>query len=74
MTLSQIDGELSQKLISIKTKKHKSLGVLTLLFVKLFLLNGPEISLEDAASNIFEDDDDGQPIFKSKVISMITMF
>ena len=74
MTLSQIDGELSQKLISIKTKKHKSLGVLTLLFVKLFLLYGPEISLEDAASNIFEDDDDGQPIFKSKVISMITMF
>ncbi len=55
---------MSQNLISIKTKKHKSLGVLTLLFVKLFLLNGPELSLEDAADNIFEDD---HTIFKSKV-------
>ena len=71
--MSQINGELSQNLISIKTKKHKSLGVLTLLFVKLFLLNGPELSLEDAATNIFEEDDDGQTIFKSKVRSMITM-
>ena len=71
--MSQINGELSQNLISIKTKKHKSLGVLTLLFVKLFLLNGPELSLEDAATNIFEEDDDGQTIFKSKVRSLITM-
>jgi hypothetical protein len=47
------------------------LGVLTILFVKLFLLNGPEISLEDAASSIFEEDDDGLPLFKSKVTSMI---
>lgn len=74
MTISQIDGEMSQNLISIKTKKHKSLGVLTILFVKLFLLNGPEISLEDAASSIFEEDDDGLPLFKSKVRSMILMF
>jgi transcription factor E2F7/8 len=57
---------MSQNLISIKTKKHKSLGVLTILFVKLFLLNGPEISLEDVASSIFEEDDDGLPLFKSK--------
>lgn len=63
---------MSQNLISIKTKKHKSLGVLTLLFVKLFLLNGPELSLEDAATNIFEEDDDGQAIFKSKVRSLIS--
>lgn len=74
MTLSQIDDEMSQNLISIKTKKHKSLGVLTLLFVKLFLLNGPELSLEDAAANIFEEHDDGQAIFKSKVTSLISSF
>jgi hypothetical protein len=65
---------MSKNLISIKTKKHKSLGVLTILFVKLFLLNGPEISLEDAASSIFEENDDGQPKFKSKVRSIILMF
>ena len=59
MTLSQIDGKMSQNLISIKTKRHKSLGVLTILFLKLFLLNGPEISLEQAAADIFEQDDDG---------------
>jgi hypothetical protein len=35
------------------------LGVLTILFVKLFLMNGPEISLEQAAANIFEEDDEG---------------
>ena len=74
MTISQIDGEISQNLISIKTKKLKSLGVLTILFVKLFLLNGPEISLEDAASSIFEEINDGQPIFKSMVRSIISMF
>jgi hypothetical protein len=59
VTLSQIDGKMSQNLISIKTKRHKSLGVLTILFLKLFLLNGPEISLEQAAADIFEQDDDG---------------
>ena len=59
MTLSQIDGKMSQNLISIKTKRHKLLGVLTILFLKLFLLNGPEISLEQAAADIFEQDDDG---------------
>lgn len=31
------------------------------------------MSLEEAAENIFEEDDDGQRIFKSKV-SMIMMF
>lgn len=57
---------MSQNLISIKTKKHKSLGVLTLIFIKLFLEKGPILSLEDAADLIFEGDQDGQSIFKSK--------
>ena len=67
-----IEGEMSQNLISIKTKRHKSLGVLTLIFIKLFLLKGPLLSLEDAADCIFEEDDDGLSIFKSKVSIIIT--
>jgi len=58
---------MSENLISIKTKKHKSLGVLTLLFVKLFLQNGPQLTLDNAAECIFDEDDDGQEKFKSKV-------
>ena len=54
-------------MISIKTKRHKSLGVLTLIFIKLFLSKGPLLSLDAAADFIFEEDDDGQSIFKSKV-------
>ena len=50
---------MSHNIISIKTKKHKSLGVLTLLFVKLFLIKGPELSLEYAADCIFGEDDEG---------------
>jgi transcription factor E2F7/8 len=50
-------------LISIKTKKHKSLGVLTLIFIKLFLSKGPLLSLEDAADCIFEGE---ESLFKSK--------
>lgn len=57
-----------QNLISIKTKKHKSLGILTLIFIKLFLKKGPIMSLEDAADCIFEENEDGQSLFKSKVI------
>ena len=45
--------------MSIKTKRHKSLGVLTLIFIKLFLRQGPFMSLEEAAENIFEEDHDG---------------
>ena len=57
-------------MISIKTKKHKSLGVLTLIFIKLFLQKGPLLSLDAAADFIFEEDDDGQSIFKSKVTTI----
>lgn len=53
-------------MISIKTKKHKSLGVLTLIFINMFLQNGLEISLEEAADNIFEEEKEGN-VFKSKV-------
>jgi hypothetical protein len=56
---------MSQNLISIKTKRHKSLGVLTLIFIKLFLQKGPLLSLEDAADCIFEDE--ANSLFKSKV-------
>jgi hypothetical protein len=62
-----IDQTQCQNLISIKTKRHKSLGVLTLIFINLFLKKGPLMSLEEAAENIFEEADDGQTIFKSKV-------
>lgn len=44
-----------------------------MIFINLFLNKGPFMSLEEAAENIFEEDDDGQRIFKSKV-SMIMMF
>jgi hypothetical protein len=50
---------MTANLISIKTKKHKSLGVLTLIFIKLFLQKGPLLSLDAAADCIFEEDDDG---------------
>jgi hypothetical protein len=50
---------MTANLISIKTKKHKSLGVLTLIFIKLFLQKGPLLSLDEAADCIFEEDDDG---------------
>jgi hypothetical protein len=59
---------MNENLISIKTKKHKSLGVLTLIFIKLFLQRGPLLSLEEAADCIFEEDCGGQSLFKSKVI------
>jgi hypothetical protein len=38
------------------------------------LQNGPELSLEDAATNIFEEDDDGKSMFKSKVRLIISLF
>jgi hypothetical protein len=65
---------MSQNIISIKTKKHKSLGVLTLILIKLFLQAGPVLSLEQAADFIFEGDDDGQSVFKSKVTNIRSSF
>ena len=64
---------MCSNLISIKTKKHKSLGVLTLIFIKLFLQRGPLLSLDEAASFIFEEDEEGQSIFKSKVSLCLAM-
>eukprot|EP00347_Sterkiella_histriomuscorum_P023254 403335357 len=65
-SMNCIESELSQSLISIKTKRHKSLGVLTLIFIQLFLKKGPIMSLDEAADNIFEETQDGQSLFKSK--------
>ncbi|TNV84410.1 hypothetical protein FGO68_gene14283 [Halteria grandinella] len=64
--LSFIEEQMNPNLISIKTKKHKSLGVLNLIFIKLFIQKGPLLSLDDAAEYIFDEDDDGQEKFKSK--------
>jgi len=61
---------MSQNLISIKTKRHKSLGVLTLIFIKLFLQKGPILSLDDAADLMIEDE--GNSLFKSKVSMSLT--
>lgn len=58
---------MNQNLISIKTKKHKSLGVLTLVFIKLFLTKGPSLSLDEAADSIFEEEKSGESMFKSRV-------
>jgi hypothetical protein len=55
-----INEQACQNLISIKTKRHKSLGVLTLIFISIFLKKGPLLSLDEASENIFEEDDDGQ--------------
>jgi hypothetical protein len=63
---------MSQNLISIKTKRHKSLGVLTLIFIKLFLQKGPILSLEDAADLMIEDE--GNSLFKSKVSVSLKTF
>lgn len=56
-------------LISIKTKKHKSLGLLTLIFIRLFLTKGREISLDEATESILSECEDANAQFKSKVIS-----
>jgi diphthamide biosynthesis methyltransferase len=66
-TLSFLQNDQCQNLISIKTKRHKSLGVLTLIFIEVFLRKGPMMSLDDAADNIFEENEDGSTLFKSKV-------
>lgn len=57
--MSFIDDQMNPNLISIKTKKHKSLGVLNLIFIQLFIQKGPLLSLDDAAESIFEEDGDG---------------
>lgn len=44
----------AKHLISIKTKKHKSLGVLNLVFIKLFFEKSKTLSIEDVAK-IFAD-------------------
>jgi hypothetical protein len=54
---SYLEDECNKNLISIKTKKHKSLGLLNLIFIKLFLQKGPLLSLDDAAESIFDEDD-----------------
>jgi len=64
-SLNLIESEMSQNLISIKTKRHKSLGVLTLIFIKLFLQKGPILSLDEAADLMIEDE--AHSLFKSKV-------
>jgi len=58
---------LPLSLISIKTKKHKSLGVLTLIFIRLFLSKNKILSLEEATETIFDQCERGQTLFKSKV-------
>lgn len=65
--MSFIEEQMNPNLISIKTKKHKSLGVLNLFFIKLFIQKGPLLSLDDAAESIFDEDGEGQEKFKSKV-------
>ena len=67
-SINQIEEELKISLISIKTKKHKSLGLLTLFFMQLFFQRNMIVSLEEAALSIFDQDGNGQVVFKSKVI------
>jgi len=67
-SLYLIESEMSQNLISIKTKRHKSLGVLTLIFIKLFIQKGPILSLDEAAELMIEDE--AHSLFKSKVSFM----
>ena len=45
--------DLSSSLISIKTKRHKSLGVLSLVFIRLFFEKSKILSIEEVA-NFFE--------------------
>lgn len=47
--IQYIDNEnnLQENLISIKTKKHKSLGVLTLVLIKLFLEKSKVLSIDE---------------------------
>lgn len=69
MHMSEDEDIKGDNLISIKTKKHKSLGVLTLIFIKLFLSKGKTLSLEEATDCIFDECEKGHNIFKSKVCS-----
>jgi uncharacterized BrkB/YihY/UPF0761 family membrane protein len=65
---------MCDNIISIKTKKHKSLGVLTLLFIQLFLKKNNVLSLDEASSSIFDENEDGESLFKSKVSSSKVCF
>jgi hypothetical protein len=38
----------AESLVSIKTKKHKSLGVLSLVFIRLFFEKSSVLTIEDA--------------------------
>lgn len=44
-----------EALISIKTKKHKSLGVLTLIFMQLFIKKKNILTLEEATDHILDE-------------------
>ena len=66
-SVNSLEEDLCSGLISIKTKKHKSLGLLTLLFMQLFFKKNRILSLEEASESIFDKDLEGQTMFKSKV-------
>ena len=46
--IEEYEGQ-SKNLISIKTKKHKSLGVLSLVFIKLFFEKSKTLKIEEVA-------------------------
>ena len=47
---------LSESLISIKTKKHKSLGVLSLVFIELFFKKSKTLTIEEIVQFFAENE------------------
>ena len=63
---------IENQIISIKTKRHKSLGLLCLRLMSLFFFESKDLQLEKAASKIFNVSD--PQILKSKVSFLISLF
>lgn len=64
-----VEAQGPSELISIKTKKHKSLGVLSLVFIKLFFEKSKTLTIEEAVQFFNENEGDiqeGDLLFKSQ--------
>ena len=63
-----MEEKINQSLISIKTKRHKSLGILCIMLIKAFLTDKKQMSLEEAAEKLdFLGETNEDSVVKSKV-------
>lgn len=63
-----MEEKINSSLISIKTKRHKSLGILCIMLIKAFLTDKKQMSLEEAAEKMdLQTESEEGSVVKSKV-------